>query len=176
MSHMLALIWGTSIWISRVAGPVSIPTSVVDWPLPPHLCQHLCFLMTAVLTWMRWNLRAFICILLMTEEDDISSYVFWTFLFQFISTFYSFHSSFADWIVCVSGGGFFLLVLFCFLFCCCCSLDILDIDRLSDINSKSFLPFCWLSLQLIISFAVQKLLNLMPFHYQLLVFFWEAVF
>lgn len=84
--------------------------------------------------------------------------------------------SFVDWVACVSGRFFCLFCsAFCFLGDFCCCLDILDIDLLlSALNSKSFLPFCWLSLQLIISFAVQKLPGFHAIPYQLLVFFFEA--
>lgn len=138
--------------------------------------------MTAILTGMGYNLRVFISILLMTEKDDISSYLYWTCLFHLVRIFYSFHLSICRlgclcfWQVfclfCSAFGGFFVD------FCCCCSLDILDIDLQSAINSKSSLPFCWLSLQLIISFAAQRLLNFMPSHincwyFSLKLPFWE---
>lgn len=111
---------------------------------------------------------------MMTEKDDISSYVYGTCLFHLMRIFYSFHLLIGLLVFLVG----FLFVLFCFLFfwgdfCCC--LDILDTDLLlSALNSNSFLPFCWLSLQLIISFAVQKLPGFHAIPYQLLVFFFEA--
>ena len=81
LGHMVALFlvfWETSILFSTVAAPIYVPTnSALLYTLvsfSPHLCRHLLFaffLITAILTGVRWNLIVvLVCLSLMISDVE----------------------------------------------------------------------------------------------------------
>ena len=132
-------------------------------PLSPHPLQHLLspeFLILAILTGVRWNLRVvLICISLMTNEVE-----------HFLRCFSTIRSS-SGVSSLFNSVPHFLIGLFGFLESnFLSSLYILDISPLSDVGLvKIFSQFvgCRFVL-LMVSFALQKLCNFMRSHLSIL--------
>ena len=125
-------------------------------PLSPHLRQHLLspeFLILAILTSMRWNLRVvLICISLTIKDAE-----------HFFKCFSAIRYSSVENSL-FSSVPHFLMELFEFLeFSFLSSLYILDISPLSDLGLVKILSqsFGGLFVLLTVSFALQKLCNFM---------------
>jgi len=146
------IFWGTARLISTVVVPVF--KSHQQWrsvPLSPHLCQHLLspkFLILAMLTGVRWNLRVvLICISPMTKDAE---YFFRCFsAIPYSSVGNSLFSSVPQFLI-----GLFGSLESTFL----SSLYVLDISPLLDVElAKIFsqsVGCCFVPLT--VSFALQK--------------------
>ena len=139
-----------------VAAPVYIPTnSVMRVPLSPHL-QHLlsvAFLTIAILTSVRWHhivvlVHIFLMLHFLNEHWWASFHV---------GHLYVFFGKYLFWaclIVC-------LLMLSCMSCLCILDINLLLVASFANIFSHSIGRLSLLSM---VSFAVQKLLNLIRFH------------